>query len=69
MRDASAFELDPTAREIYDLLRRQPGDHFSAQDIAVQLNEDVADVSRQLRRSSSAGLSRALRQAMTCSTS
>jgi hypothetical protein len=42
MRDAAAFELDPTAREIYDLLRRQPGDHVSAQDIAVQLNEDAA---------------------------
>ena len=56
MRDQAAFELDPTARDIYDVMRRQPGDQFTAQDIAALVGEDATIVSRLLSQLAQQGL-------------
>jgi len=56
MSQAQESELDPTALEIYDLLRRQPGDRFTAEDIAAQLDYGVAQVEPHLGRLVQRGL-------------
>jgi DNA-binding IclR family transcriptional regulator len=44
MSDAHEIDLDPTTQDIFDLMRRQPGDVFSREDLAGQLDSTPAEI-------------------------
>ena len=44
MSDAHEIDLDPTTQDIFDLMRRQPGDVFSSEDLASQLGYTTAEI-------------------------
>ena len=48
MSEAPAFDLDPTTQDIFDLLRAQPGDAFSPEALAEQLDCTPAEVRESL---------------------
>lgn len=56
MDHAPEAELDPIADEIFDLMRRQPGDIFSVDDIAVQLSYSASEITPALSRLEQRGL-------------
>ena len=56
MSEAPGFDLDPIELEIFDLLRRQPGDIFSPEDIAAQLDYQASEVQPRLERLEQRGL-------------
>ena len=44
MSDAHEIDLDPTTLDIFDLMRRQPGDVFSCEDLASQLGYTTTEI-------------------------
>ena len=48
MSEASDLQLDPTMQDVFDFLRRQPGEAFSGEAIAQQLGEKDEDVQAAL---------------------
>ena len=48
MSETPAFDRDPIALEIYDLMRRQPGDIFSPESLATQLDYAVPEIVKPL---------------------
>ncbi len=56
MSEASSFDLDPIAQEIFDLMRRQPGDIFSAESLATQLDDAEPEITTRLAQLERLGL-------------
>ena len=50
MTDVPHYELDPAAKDVFDLLRRQPGDVFTPDQLAGQLEYPSGEISKALRR-------------------
>ena len=44
MSNAHEIDLDSTTQEVFDLMRRQPGDVFSCEDLANQLGYTTAEI-------------------------
>jgi DNA-binding MarR family transcriptional regulator len=50
MGDYPQYDLDPVTQEVFDLLRRQPGDVFSPDAIAEQVGYGGPDIAPALRQ-------------------
>ena len=44
MSNAHEIDLDSTTQEVFDLMRRQPGDVFSCEDLANQLGYTTTEI-------------------------
>ena len=44
MDETRYWDLEPTAQEIFDLMRRQPGDFFSPEALAEELDYPRAEI-------------------------
>jgi predicted transcriptional regulator len=50
MTDLPHYDLDPVEQDVFDLMRRQPGDVFSLDDLSGQLGTAAPEVKTALRR-------------------
>ena len=56
MSEASDLQFDPTMQDVFDFLRRYPGEAFSAEAIAQQLGNADEDVQAALSALQARGL-------------
>ncbi len=56
MKQAHDLDFDPLTQEVFDLLRRQPGDVFTVDAIAEELGYTVEEVAPGLARLEGQGL-------------
>ncbi len=56
MSEASDLQFDPTMQDVFDFLRRHPGEAFSGGAVAQQLGDANEDVQAALRALQARGL-------------
>ncbi len=56
MSEASDLQLDPTMQDVFDFLRRHPGEAFSGEAIAQQNGDAAEDVQAALNALQARGL-------------